>query len=507
MLTNLILGAAFLLVGLAVGYFVRQLLAAQGVNSAEQKVKTLVDEAQSQAKEIILEAKTKASYLLDEAKKEEKDQKAQFSRTEERLMKREEQLEKQQGEITGKKESLEKEASFLESQKAETEELKKKISGELEKVAKLSFEEAKKQLMEKVQETHKDEMISLIKKLEKERIDEIEKKGLGIITTALQRYARSHVADMTTSVFHLPNEELKGKIIGREGRNIKTLERLTGVEVIVDEMPDSVVLSSFDPLRREIARLSLEKLVKDGRIQPARIEEKVEEARQELNKRIQEIGDNAVLEVGVIGLPRDIVQLLGRLYFRTSFGQNVLVHSIEMAHISGMIAAELGVNVEVTKKAALLHDIGKAIDHEVEGTHVEIGRKLLKKYSIDENVVKAMESHHEEYPFASPESYIIAAADVLSAARPGARRGTIENYIKRLQDLEKIATGFEGVKNAYAVSAGREIRVFVVPEKIDDFGALQLAKDIASKIESELKYPGEVKVTVIREMRAVEVAR
>lgn len=279
------------------------------------------------------------------------------------------------------------------------------------------------------------------------------------------------------------------------------------MEVIVDESPDTVILSSFDPLRREIARLALEKLVKDGRIQPAKIEEKVEEARQELNKRMVEIGENASLEVGIVGLPKELIQLLGRLYFRTSFGQNVLIHSIEMTHISGMLASELGANVEVAKKGALLHDIGKAIDHEVEGTHVEIGRKLLKKYDIDERVIQAMEAHHEEYPYATPESYIVAAADILSAARPGARRGTVENYIKRLQDLEKIATSFVGVKNAYAISAGREIRVFVIPEKIDDFGALQLAKDIASKIQSELKFPGEIKVNVIRETRAVEIAR
>jgi len=305
----------------------------------------------------------------------------------------------------------------------------------------------------------------------------------------------------------LPNEEIKGKIIGREGRNIRALERATGVELIIDESPENIIISSFDPLRREIARLALEKLIKDGRIQPAKIEEKVEEAKQEISKRLSEIGEQASLEVGVINLPKDILQLLGRLHFRTSYGQNVLVHSIEMAHISSMIAAELGLNVEVAKKGALLHDIGKAISHEVEGTHVNLGRKILKKYGIDDAVIQAMESHHEEYPFSTPESFVVAAADILSAARPGARRDTVENYLKRLGDLEKIAGGFEGVKTAYALSAGREIRVFVVPEKIDDFGAFQLAKNIASKIQSEMKYPGEIKVNVIREMRAVEYAK
>ncbi|MEK7496005.1 MAG: ribonuclease Y, partial [Patescibacteria group bacterium] len=342
---------------------------------------------------------------------------------------------------------------------------------------------------------------------EKSRREEIERQSVEIITTAIQRYARSHVAEITTSVFNLGDEDLKGKIIGREGRNIRALERATGVEFIIDEAPDSIVISSFDPARREVARMALSKLIKDGRIQPAKIEEKVEEAKQELSKKIMEIGENAAYEVGIYDLPKEIIQLLGRLHFRFSYGQNALIHSIETAYLSSMIAAELGLNVEVAKKAALLHDIGKAIDHEVQGSHVELGRKILKKYGVSEEVIKAMEAHHEEYPFASPEAYVVAAADALSGARPGARRDTVENYLKRLGELEKIATNFEGVKSAYAISAGRELRIFVTPEKIDDFRALQLAKDIAAKIESELKYPGEIKVNVIREVRAVEYAR
>ncbi len=496
-----------LALGAAAGYFVRQVFVSKQVNSAEQKAKNIVDEAQVRAKEAVLEAKSQAAVLLDEVKAEEKERKNQLAKAEERLLKKEETLEKQSEDLRAKNSVLEKEEAALGAAKAETENLRNKIQSDLEKVAKLSMTEAKAELLKQVREGHGLELAQAIQKLETERKEEIEKRSMGIITTVLQRYARSHVGDITTSVFHLPNEELKGKIIGREGRNIRTLERATGVEVIVDETPDTVVLSSFDPLRREIARLALEKLVKDGRIQPAKIEEKVEEARQELNKRMVEIGENAALEVGIIGLPKEIIQLLGRLNFRTSFGQNVLIHSIEMTHISGMLAAELGANVEVAKKGALLHDIGKAIDHEVEGTHVELGRKLLKKYGIDERVIQAMESHHEDYPFSTPESYIVTAADVLSAGRPGARRGTVENYIKRLQDLEKIATSFEGVKNAYAISAGREIRIFVIPEKVDDFGALQMAKDIATRIQSELKFPGEIKVNVIREMRAVEIAR
>ena len=496
-----------LAIAIVLGYYTRHLIVSKQAGSVEEKIKLKLEEVQTQAKSVILEAKDRAALLLEEVKKEEKEGKSQLLKFEERLIKKEESLEKQFADMVSQKGFLEKGISDLGAKKLEIEELRKQILTELEKVARLSVEDAKKQVLAKIKEDHGIELVKALQKLEKDRREEIERKSLDIITSAIQRYSRSHVADVTTSVFQLQDEELKGKIIGREGRNIRTLERLTGVEFIIDETPDAVVISSFDPLRREVARLTLEKLVKDGRIQPAKIEEKVEEARQELNKRIEEIGENAVLEVGVIGIPKEIITLLGRLYFRSSFGQNVLIHSIEMAHISGMIASELGVNVEIAKKGALLHDLGKVIDHEVEGSHVEIGIKLLKKYGVDEKVIAAMQSHHEEYPFSSPESYIVAAADILSAARPGARRGTVENYIKRLQDLEKIAVSFEGVKNAYAVSAGREIRVFVVPEKIDDFAALQMAKNIASKIETDLNYPGEIKVNVIREMRAVEVAR
>ncbi|MDO8429829.1 MAG: ribonuclease Y [bacterium] len=508
MLTSPLLWAVLALaLGLVAGYFLRQSVAKRQANSVELKIKNWQEEAKTQSKEVILEAKEKAAQLLDEVKSEEKIKKVHLDKLEERLLKKEETLEKQLADFVFQKSGMEEESKKLNAAKAETDELKSKILKELEKVAKLTFEDAKGQLLNKVKEDSRGDLLIALNKVENERREEIEKRSLGIITTAIQRYARSHVADVTTSAFQLPNEDLKGKIIGREGRNIRTLERLTGVEIIVDETPDTIIISSFDPLRRETAKMALEKLIKDGRIQPAKIEEKVEEAKQELAKRMVEIGENATLEVGIVGLPKEIIQLLGRLYFRTSFGQNVLIHSIEMAHISAMIASELGARVDVAKKAALLHDIGKAIDHEVEGTHVELGRKILQKYGIDEEVIKAMQSHHDEYPYSNTESYIITTADILSAARPGARRGTVENYIKRLEDLEKIATGFSGVKQAYALSAGREVRVFVIPEQIDDFGALQLAKDIANKIQTDMKYPGEIKVNVIREMRAVEVAR
>jgi len=341
----------------------------------------------------------------------------------------------------------------------------------------------------------------------KERREEIEKKSIEILATAMQRYSRSSAAELTTTAVPLPDEEFKGKIIGKEGRNIRAFERLTGVELIIDETPDSIVISSFDPVRREVAKSALEKLIKDGRIQPAKIEEKVEEATQEIAKKIMEAGEAAAYEVGVYDLPKEIVQLLGRLAYRTSYGQNVLRHSVEVTHFAGMLAEELGLNAEIAKRGALLHDIGKSIDHEVPGSHVDIGRKILKKYNIDERVINAMEAHHEEYPYAIPEAYVVSTADAISAARPGARRDTLENYLKRLGELEQIASSFEGVKNSYAISAGRELRIFVVPEKIDDFGALELARSIAKKVESELKYPGEIRVVVIRETRAVEYAR
>jgi len=495
------------LLGVVAGFILRQLFSAFRASSTEQRIKRELEEADKKVQDAVLEAKEKAVAILEEAKEEERSRKNQLSKLEERLLDKEDQLGKDAKELEKGKTKVVQDVEKLKVAKQQIDEMRDRIAGELEKVAGFSKEEAKEKLMEEIKSASREDLAIILQKIEKDRREEVEKKGLEIITTAIQRYARSHVSEMTTSVFHLHDEDLKGKIIGREGRNIRTIERLTGVELIVDEAPDTVVLSSYDPLRREVARLALNKLIKDGRIQPAKIEEKVEEAKQELSKRMQELGEEAALEVGVYDLPKEIIQLLGRLHFRTSFGQNVLTHSVEMAHISKMIASELGVNPDLAKKAALLHDIGKAIDHEVEGTHVEIGRKILKKYDIDEQVIKAMEAHHEEYPFAIPEAYIIAAADALSAARPGARRETVENFVKRLEELEGVAKSFEGVRDAYAISAGRELRVFVIPEKIDDFGALSLARDVAKKIESELKYPGEIKVNVIREMRAVEYAK
>lgn len=504
---NYVISLAALAAGLVLGYFVRQNLAAKTANSIEKKLKEKAEAAEHEAKDVVLKAKDRAASILEEVRKEEKEKEEAFKQAEGRLLRKEEILERQEEETREKEGKLKEGEVCLEKSKLEVERQREMVGVELSRISGLTPEQAKEKLIRQVEEQGREELTGLLQKIEKNKREEVEKKGVEIITTALQRYARSNVSDITTTAFPLPSEDLKGKIIGKEGRNIKTLERLTGAELIIDETPDTILISSFDPFRREIAKMTLEKLIKDGRIQPAKIEEKVEESQAELEKRIVQIGEEAVYEVGILDLPPELIKLLGRLNFRTSFGQSVLNHSEETAYIATMIAEELGLNVEVVKKAALLHDIGKAIDHEVSGNHVELGMKILKKYGISEKIIEAMQSHHEDYPFASPEAYIVATADILSAARPGARRGTLENYIKRLADLEKIASGFKGVKASYAVSAGRELRIFVVPEKIDDFGALALAKEIANRIEAELKYPGEIKVNVIREVRAVEYAR
>lgn len=504
---NPLFGGLILILGIVVGYFIRRAIALNQASSLERKAKEELDSAEAKSKETVLAAKSEAAALIERAQREEKEGKQELRRLEERLLNKEDALAKEKSDLDKREETLHKEMERVRGVEEKAREAEEKTAKEIERVAGLTRDEARTKLFEEFQVEHRGELAEMLAELEREKKEAVEAKSLEIITGAIQRYARSSIADVTTTVFHLPNEEIKGKIIGREGRNIRSFERATGVEVIIDETPESLLLSSFDPMRRELARMALEKLIADGRIQPAKIEEKVEESKQELDARILKIGEESAYEVGILDLPKEILKLLGRLNYRTSYGQNVLIHSIEMAHISGMIAAELKLNVDVAKRGALLHDIGKAIDHEVEGTHVELGRKILKKYGISEDVVKAMEAHHEEFPYATPESYVVAAADAISAARPGARRDTLEKYLKRLDDIEKVVKTFEGVKEAYAVSAGREVRVFVTPEKIDDFGALQLAKQIAAKIQSDVAYPGEIKVTVIREVKAVEIAR
>ncbi|MEK7124886.1 MAG: ribonuclease Y [Patescibacteria group bacterium] len=496
-----------LLVGGIAGYFTRKILASRRIVKAEERAQALVNESKSKAQDILLEAKNTALEILEDAKKEEKERYTQVAKIESLLTRKEEDLDTKRKDLESQQGELKVKSEKLSVSQAELAEVIQKELGQLERITGLRREDAKSELMKKIEEEYRDDLYQKMKKLDLENKDEIDKKAREILTMSIQRYAGSHIADATTTVVSLPSDELKGKIIGKEGRNIKTIERLTGVDFIIDDTPNTLVISGFDPVRRQIARLALEKLIADGRIHPTRIEEMVEKAKDEINIKIKEAGEAALFETGVGMVDPKLVYLLGRLAFRTSFGQNVLVHSTEMAHVSAMLAAEIGADVMVAKKGALFHDIGKAVDHEVQGTHVEIGRKILAKFGIDEKIIRAMESHHEEYPYSTLESRIVQAADAISGARPGARRDTVEIYLKRLEDLERIANSFEGVEKSYAIQAGREMRIFVTPSKIDDLAALQLARDVAKKIESEMKYPGEIKVNVIRETRAIEYAR
>lgn len=503
----LIAAVSALLPGLFIGYLLRQLIASRKVSSAESKAENLLVEAKSQSQDILLEAKNKALKVLEDAKKEERERRDQVLKIENLLTRKEGELAQKANELHSEKEMLKTKASELVVIKTDLETTRQKQLAELERVAGLNREEAKAELLAKTEEEYKEDFYKRIKKLEQEQREELDKKAKEILTLAIQRYSGSHIADATTTVVTLPSDEVKGKIIGKEGRNIKTIERLTGVDVIIDDTPEALVISGFDPVRRQVAKLAIDKLIQDGRIHPAKIEEMVEKARNEINEKIKEAGEAALFETGIGPMDPKLTYLLGRLAFRTSFGQNVLLHSIEMTHIAGMLAAELGVDVSIAKKGALFHDIGKAVDHEVQGTHVEIGRKILQKFGADPRVIQAMEAHHEEYPYVTLESRIVQAADAISGARPGARKDTVEIYLKRLEDLERIAGAFDGVEKSYAIQAGRELRIFVTPTKIDDLGAIKLAKDIAKKVEEEMRYPGEIKVNVIRETRAIEYAR
>lgn len=493
--------------GMGLGYLIRRLIADNRIRSAETKVQSILNDAKSKSQDLLLEAKNKSLQILEEAKREGKERQAQLLRIENMLTKKENELE-------GKEKNLEKEQDILKTkilqnsqiQNELTEKLHQQVA-ELEKISGLKKEDALKIMDQKLEQEYKDELYEKMKKLGEDNQEVLDRKAKEIMTMAIQRYAGAHISDITTTIVNLPSDEMKGKIIGKEGRNIKTIERLTGVDVIIDDTPEALILSSFDPVRRHTAKLALEKLIADGRIHPAKIEEVVEKAKAEINDKIKEAGEAALYETGVGPVDPKLTFLLGRLAFRTSFGQNVLIHSIEMAHIAAILAQELNADVSISKKGALFHDIGKAVDHEVQGTHVEIGRKILQKFNVDERVILAMQSHHEEYPYVTLESRIVQAADAISAARPGARRDTVEIYLKRLEDLERIANSFEGVDKSYAVQAGRELRIFVTPVKIDDLTAAKMAKDIAKRIEEEMRFPGEIKVNVIRETRAIEYAR
>lgn len=503
----LILGAAALACGIISGYFLRKAIVRKHANTVESKLNERIERVKEEARTILIEAKRKAGELFAKTEEGLRQEREKVYKQEERLIAKDELLEKRRGQLEAQEAALVQKRNHIEEIKQGIESLRNSELAKLEEVAKMSAEDAKQKLLARIEETHAEDLRSTLLKMERDRREQIERKSVEIISTVLQRYARSHVGDLTTSAVHLANDDIKGRIIGREGRNIRHFEQLTGVELIMDDAPNIITISCFDPVRREIGKIALERLIQDGRVQPARIEEKVEEARKEISQKIREAGEAAAYEVGILDLPTEIVQLLGRLTFRTSYGQNILVHSIEVAILSGMLAEELGLNKEIAKKAGLLHDIGKAVDHEIEGTHLELGRKILQKYKIDERVIQAMQSHHDDYPVEIPEAYLINTADAISGARPGARRDTLEHYLKRLGDLERIATAFSGVEKAYAIQAGRELRVFVNAQNLGDIESSRLARDIATKIEEDLKYPGEIKVVVIRETKAVEYAR
>ena len=513
-----ILLALTLIVGIVVGYLIRKSIAEAKISSAEELAKQIVEEAHRNAdatkKEALLEAKDENYRLRQQAEEELRERRLELQKQENRLMQKEENLDrksvtqdKRELMLESKEQSLTERQQQIEETESKVEAMIQEQQSELERISGYTTDQAKQIILNRIEKEVAHESAMMIKEVEGRAKEEADKKAKHILSLALQRCAADHVAETTVSVVNLPNDEMKGRIIGREGRNIRTLETLTGIDLIIDDTPEAVILSGFDPIRRETARLALESLVQDGRIHPARIEEMVDKSRREVDEYIREIGEETTFEVGIHGLHPDLIKILGRLKYRTSYGQNVLKHSIEVAHLSGLLAAELGEDVLLAKRAGLLHDIGKAIDHEVEGSHVEIGKELAIKYKEPEVVINSIASHHGDEEPTSIISVLVAAADALSAARPGARSETLENYIKRLEKLEEISESFSGVEKSYAVQAGREIRIMVKPDEIDDVSSVHIARDIRKRIEEELDYPGHIKVTVIRETRAVEYAK
>lgn len=496
MTTNLIIYLGLALAGgLGIGYGLRQIL-----------IKKTEIEADKKAKEIILEAKDEALKIREEARKEERERKKYLEELEENLRKREGLLDSRLESLEKQRENLEEREKEIEKIREEALSLRKEQEEILSKITKLSKERAREILLDLVEKEYKEDILRKIKEMEALAKEEAEEKVKKILADVIQRIASEQTAETTVATVHLPSDEMKGRIIGREGRNIQIFEKETGTDLIIDDTPEAVTISAFDPIRREVAKIALERLVADGRIQPARIEEYIEKAKEEVGKKMREAGEQAVLEVGVMGLHPDLIKILGRLKYRTSYGQNVLRHSIESAHIASLLAAELGVDQELCKKAALLHDLGKAVDQEIPGAHHHISRDIAKKYGLGEDLIHAIEAHHEDIEPKTIPAIIVKAADAISGSRPGARRETLEAYVKRLKELENIADSFPGVEKSYAIAAGREVRIIVKPEEIDDLEAAKLAKKIAKRVEKEVQYPGQIKVNVIRETRAVEYA-
>jgi ribonuclease Y len=495
------------LAGIALGYVLRVLISLGQRGSIELEIKQQMLNAKERANKILEEAERKAELEEKALLVPIKEREEEVKKMAERLAKREEFLDERERSVADESDDVRTRENAIEQTKREAEKLREQRRQELVKVGGLNEKEARDALMKDLEESQSDSLLARIQKLDAHGRELLESKARSILLATIHRMATSVTAEVTTLSVNIPSEEIKGKVIGKEGRNIKAFERATGVDVLIDDAPDKITLSSFDPLRRHIAKVALEKLIEDGRIQPAKIEETVEKTRLEIADIVKQKGEEAAYEAGVLGLDPKLISLLGRLNFRTSYGQNVLQHSVEMAHIAGMLAEQLGADSDVARAGALLHDIGKAVDHEVQGTHVEIGRRILEKFGVDKSIIQAMQSHHEEYPYETPESMIVQVADAVSAGRPGARRDTVERYLERLGDLERIAQGFDGVEKVYAIAAGREIRIFVNPGKVSDLGVHKLARDIAERVQKELKYPGEIKVNVIRENRVVEFAR
>ena len=505
----LIVAAALISWKSAINYHIK--VGEAKVGSAEEKAREIIDDAlktaETKKREALLEAKEENLKAKNDLEKETKERRAEIQRYEKRVLGKEETLDKKLDALEKRESKLNSREANFEKEKEKVAELRQSHLRELEKISGLTSEQAKEYLLKSVEEDVKHETAVLVKELNKKAKEEADKKAKDYVVTAIQRCAADHVAETTISVVQLPNDEMKGRIIGREGRNIRTLETLTGVELIIDDTPEAVVLSGFDPIRREIARIALEKLILDGRIHPARIEEMVEKAQKEVETLIKEEGEAATLEVGVHGIHPELVRLLGKLRFRTSYGQNVLKHSIEVAQLTGLLAGELGLDVKMAKRAGLLHDIGKAVDHEMEGSHIQLGVDLCRRYKESALVINAVEAHHGDVEPQTLEAVLVQAADAISAARPGARRETLEAYIKRLEKLEEIANSYEGVDKSYAIQAGREIRIMVKPEQLDDAGSVELARNLAKSVEEQLEYPGQIKINVIREIRAVDFAK